>query len=84
MNRESYMETVRQQYAEKVTAAYVQCEHDGQENFTELTAQLVKIKRQAISEGMSDADFDDIVFSALPDVRGKVELTLPQTAKKAA
>ena len=83
MNRESFIETVRQQYCERISSAYLMCEHEGRVNVEEFGAQLKPLKRMAAREGITPGDFDELVFSFFPDVRGKVDLEVAQYAKAA-
>lgn len=83
MDRESYLDGVRQQYLEKISAAYMQCEHGRQLNLVELAGKLTTMKRQALKEGLGAGEFDDMVFATVPGVQGKIDLTLG-AEKKAA
>lgn len=83
MNRESFLETVRKQYSERISSAYMLCEHGGSIDVEEFGAQLKPLKKMAYREGISPGEFDELVFSFFPDVRGKVDLELSTTAKAA-
>ena len=83
MNRESFLETVRQQYSERISSAYLYCEHEGRVDVSEFEAQLKPLKRMAGREGISPGEFDELVFSFFPDFRGKIDLDLSGTSKAA-
>jgi hypothetical protein len=83
MDREGFLEQVRHQYMERISAVYVQAEHEhGEVDYGFLSAQLLKLKKGAAAEGIGGADFDEMVRSVLPDLDGKVDLSAP--IKKAA
>jgi len=84
MNRESFLETVRKQYCERISASYMLCEHGGRINVEELGAQLKPLKKMAAREGLTHGEFDELVFSFFPDVRGKVDLDVLTEFHKAA
>ncbi|MEN9723255.1 MAG: hypothetical protein RJB38_1241 [Pseudomonadota bacterium] len=84
MNRESFLESVRKQYSERISASYMLCEHGGRLDIDELGSQLKPLKKMALKEGLSPSEFDEIVFSFFPDTRGKVDLELGSPAAKAA
>jgi hypothetical protein len=84
MNRESFLETVRKQYCERINASYMLCEHGGRINIEELGAQLKPLKKMAAREGLTHGEFDELVFSFFPDVRGKLDLEVTQEFHKAA
>lgn len=69
MNRESFLETVKQQYAEEIHEAYIEHEHGlgGKVDFPALNKQLKKLKASAKVEGLSAQDFDDLVQATLPE-----------------
>jgi hypothetical protein len=86
MDRETFLEQVKQQYMEQITALYMKAEHTGKVDFKQLTTQLVQLKKLAAGEGLRGEEFDEMVYSLLPGVEGRVELSIPstQTTKKAA
>ena len=81
MDRETFLEQVKQQYMERITAIYVQAEHTGSVDFGQLTTALQKLKKSAAAEGIKAADFDEMVYSAIPEMEGKFDLP---PVKKAA
>jgi Ca2+-binding EF-hand superfamily protein len=84
MNRESFLETVRKQYCERISASYMICEHGGRVDVEELATQLKPLKRMAAREGLTHGEFDELVFSFFPDIRGKVDLEVRTDFQKAA
>ncbi len=86
MNRESFLETVRQQYADEIREAYIECEHEdhgSQEvDFVELNKRLNNLRTSAKLDGLSVAEFEELARATLPDsVAEKVEFA---PARKAA
>ncbi|MFN7683849.1 MAG: hypothetical protein ACK5QT_00350 [Oligoflexia bacterium] len=86
MDRETFLEQVKQQYMERITAVYMQAEHTGRVDFKQLSLQLQELKKLAAGEGVPAPEFDDLVYSLLPGVEGQVELSIPArpAAKKKA
>jgi hypothetical protein len=84
MNRESFLESVRQQYSERINASYMLCEHGGRINIEELGAMLKPLKRMAAREGLTHGEFDELVFSLFPDVRGHLDLDVTSEFQRAA
>lgn len=83
MDREGFLEQVRHQYMERISAVYVQAEHEhGEVDYGFLSTQLTKLKKGAAAEGIAGHDFDEMVRSVLPDLEGKLEFLAP--IKKAA
>jgi hypothetical protein len=82
MDRETFLEQVKQQYMERISDVYMRAEHTGKVDFKQLTASLQQLKKLATGEGLTGPEFDDLVYSLLPGVEGKVELSVPR--KKAA
>jgi hypothetical protein len=68
MNKESFLETVKQQYAEEIHEAYVEHEHGlhGKIDTPALTQHLKKLMTNAKVEGLSAHDFEELVHSTLP------------------
>lgn len=83
MNRESFLETVRKQYCDRISASYLLCEHEGRVNVEEFGAQLKPLKKMAEREGISFSEFDELVFSFFPDIRGRVDLEIVPYSKAA-
>ena len=65
MNRESFLETIRAQYAEEVQAVYVECEHEEKIDFGALHAKLSKLMKNAKVDGLPQKDFIELVNSTL-------------------
>ena len=84
MNRESFLETIRQQYADEIREAYIECEHDEGRTFDipELNKRLKKLMSAAKVSGLAPAEFEEMVRSILPDVVSKLDFG--SWAKKAA
>jgi len=67
MDRDSFLDTVRKNYAELIHEAYVECEHEhGEFDAAKLKASLAKLAKAAKVEGLGQKDFDDLVKSTLP------------------
>jgi hypothetical protein len=68
MNRESFLETVKQQYAEEIHEAYIEHEHGlgGKVDFPALNKHLKKLMASAKVEGLSAQDFQDLAHATLP------------------
>jgi hypothetical protein len=81
MDRESFLDTLRQKYAENIHEAYLECEHeDGRSvDYPRLNGLLQKLAKTAKVEGLPPKEFEDLVRSTLPEVNGKLDL-----GKKAA
>jgi hypothetical protein len=78
MNRESFLETIRQQYADEIREAYIECEHDDhgsqQVDFAELNRRLNKLRSSAKLDGLAVTEFEELARATLPDgVAEKVE-----------
>ncbi len=80
MDKETFFEQVKQQYMEQITAIYMKAEHSGKVDFKQLTTQLQQLKKLAAGEGLRGPEFDEMVYSLLPGVEGKVELTITKKA----
>ena len=67
MDREDFIEHLRQQYADGIFEAYLECEHEsGKVDFETLKARLEKIGKAAAVEGLASQDFHELVFGVLP------------------
>ena len=85
MDREGFIDTLRYQYAEEIHEAYVLCEsRDGQNvDLPKLHALLMQLARAAGREGLPQADFLELAYSALPPEVGDqlhLNLSLNQAA----
>ena len=68
MNRESFLEAIKTHYTEEIHAAFVECEHGKDVDFSRLTHLLSKLRDAAKGEGLAHTDFEDLVKSVLPGV----------------
>ena len=73
MNRESFLETVRQQFTDEIHAVFLRCEHGKDVDYAQLTHLLSKLRDAAKREGLAYPDFEDLVKSALPGVWDHLE-----------
>lgn len=68
MDRESFLETIRKQYSDDIHEAYVEAEHEGGAiDWGLLNEKLGKLMKSAKAEGLSPAEFCDLVQSVLPE-----------------
>lgn len=74
MNRESFLETVKQHVTEELHAVYVECEHGEDVDYTRLTHLLSKLRDAAKREGLAYAEFEDLVKGELPGVWERLSL----------
>lgn len=83
MNKESFLEVVRQQYSEEIHAAYVEHSHaSGKVDVQALNKRLHKLMANAKVEGLPTNEFEELARATLPaEVSQKVEFN---TGKKAA
>lgn len=73
MNREHFIEGLREQYAEKIQRAYRDCLRQGRLlDFTMLTRSLEKMQKNAKVEGLPETEFRDLVEATVPEIQGKV------------
>jgi hypothetical protein len=86
MNREGFLETIRRQYIEDIHEAYQACIHEGGQviDYEKLTECLTKLMRTAARDGLPPADFEEMVYSTLPQAQGKVHFEIPAPYVKAA
>ena len=85
MDREDFLFALREQYAEEIQEAYLQCEHEEGKviDYSALKGLLMKMMKTARVDGLPSEDFSDLVRSTLPDaVVEKVEIF--STQKQAA
>jgi hypothetical protein len=68
MNRESFLETVRQQFTDEIHSVFLRCEHGKDVDYPQLTHLLSKLRDAAKREGLAHSDFEDLVKSVLPEV----------------
>jgi hypothetical protein len=82
MDRESFLETVKKQYADEIQEAYVECEHeDGRAvDYAQLNQMLRRLQGSARAEGLLEKDFQDLVRTALPEIWEKLSFYKLQVA----
>lgn len=68
MNRESFLEAIRKQFTDEIHSVYLQCEHGKDVDYPQLTHLLSKLRDAAKREGLTYAEFEDLVKSELPGV----------------
>jgi hypothetical protein len=67
MDRDDFLEQLRQQYADGIYEAYLECEHEGGVvDYPELRQKIDRISRSASVEGLSSKDFHELVLGLLP------------------
>lgn len=74
MDRDSFLDTLRGQYADEIQAAFAECEHDNGHDidYEHLNEMLNALRKAAVHEGLSPGDFEDLVDSTLPQAKGHV------------
>lgn len=77
MDREGFLDAVRQQYAEEIQEIYLECrqEQGRTVDFIQLNRRLQRLMRNAVVEGLTPEDFRDLVFSTLPDAKAGIQLS---------
>lgn len=70
MDRDDFVEALREQYADEIHEAYIECEHENGKNidFEKLNDSLAKLMKAANVDGLHDSDFKELVKSTLPEV----------------
>ena len=69
MNRETFLDTLRSQYAEEIHEAHIECERPGGRVELALFAhKLHQLRKAAEVEGLPTQEFDDLVNSLLPEL----------------
>jgi len=86
MNREGFIETIRRQYIEDIHEAYQGVLHAGGHvvDYEQLTGVLTKLMRTAARDGITAQEFEEMVFSTLPDTQGKIHFEVTPPVIKAA
>jgi len=76
MNREHFLEGLREQYTEEIHEAYRECMHEGGKvvDFPGLAGRLARLQKNAQVEGLSCEEFRELVTSALPVVVEALDL----------
>lgn len=76
MSREDFLEVLREQFAEEIHEAYIECEHDGGAiiDMPALNKKLVRMVKAAKVQGFPESDFRELVRSTLPDLADQIEI----------
>ena len=76
MNKEGFVQALKQKYADDIMAAYVQCEVEGDKHidFPKLNGLLWRLMKNAKVDGLNCKEFEDLVKSCLPEVQNRIEL----------
>lgn len=83
MNRESFLETVKQQYSEEIHEAYLEHAHGGGKDvdMPGLKKKLQKLMASAKVEGLSPAEFEELARTTLPtEIAQKIDLSSRKAA----
>ena len=81
MDRESFLETVRKQFADEIHETYLECEHGKKVDLKRLNTMLKKLMGAARAQGLPETEFWDLVKSTLPDHWEDIEASKqPQVA----
>jgi hypothetical protein len=68
MDKESFLEGLRKQFANEIQEVYLECEHDrGEVDISRLNSMLKKLMAGARLQGLPEKDFLDLLKSTLPD-----------------
>jgi len=69
MNKESFLEVVRQQYSEEIHEAYVEHSHGGGSkiDIPGLNKRLLKLMANAKVDGLSAHEFEELARATLPE-----------------
>jgi hypothetical protein len=70
MDRESFLETVKNQYVDEIRVAFLECEHHGGKviDYSALNQRLKKLMVGAKKAGISTHDFQLLVQAVLPHI----------------
>ena len=66
MDRESFLDTLKQQFGEQITELYYEYEHGKKVDIDGLWSALDKLRTQAFKQGLGYTEFDSLVQSSLP------------------
>ncbi len=78
MNKESFLETIRQQFSDEILEVYNECAHGGQGvDVPQLNQRLNKMMAHAKHQGLSHAEFEELVKMLLPSMADQVQLGVP-------
>jgi hypothetical protein len=67
MDREDFIDQLKQQFANGIFEAYLECEHErGEVDYPALKAHLERLGRAAALEGLNEKDFHELIFGVLP------------------
>ncbi|MCC7442884.1 MAG: hypothetical protein IT285_14720 [Bdellovibrionales bacterium] len=74
MNRDHFIEGLREQYAEELQEAYRECLSNGGKivDFTALKGRVERLEKNAKVEGLTESDFSDLVNTTLPEAHAKL------------
>jgi hypothetical protein len=83
MDKETFLDAIRQQYVDDIHEAYLECDHGGDHmiDMATLNKKLRTLMANAKVDGLSAAEFEELAKATLPDVAGKIDLA---PARKAA
>ncbi len=87
MNRESFLDTLRQQYSDEIRGAFLECAHERGEqvDFQKLDEMLTKLMQNASVDGLPEQEFVELVQSTIPYAWEQLELSRRrQPGQKAA
>jgi hypothetical protein len=81
MDRDDFIEGLREQYSNQIQQAYLACEHDkNRVDWKQLNEKLNKLMKSAVAEGLSRPQFEDLIRHSLPEVFGQVHLKSKRAA----
>jgi hypothetical protein len=67
MNKETFLDTLRSQYAEEIHEAHIECERgEGRIDLEAFAHKLHQLRKAAQVEGLPNQDFDDLVNATIP------------------
>ena len=73
MDREGFLESLRQQYSDEIEAAYRQSEHGLTVDLVKFNHDLLVLRHSAVVEGLPERDFDELIQAVLPHIVEKVD-----------
>lgn len=75
MDRDDFIEGLREQYSNQIQQAYLACEHEHNRiDWKALNDKLNKLMKNAVAEGLTRPQFEDLIRFSLPEVFGQVDL----------
>lgn len=86
-HREAFLEYQRRVFSDSIVKAHQESTHLDSKgsrsvNLSELSARLGTLMKSGMKEGMEPSEFEDLVYSLLPELRGRISLAVP--VRKAA